>query len=35
VLTDDKNPVDLWSEAINFEARKALHRESGWKDLAY
>jgi spermidine synthase len=35
VLTDDRNPVDLWSEAINFEARKALHRDSGWKDLAY
>lgn len=32
VLTDDLNPVDLWSESINLEARKALHRyfeESG------
>ncbi len=25
VLTDDLNPVDLWSEQINFVARKDLH----------
>jgi hypothetical protein len=32
VLTDDLNPVDLWSERINRQARKELHeafRESG------
>lgn len=32
ILTDDLNPVDLWSERINLEARKVLHRyfeESG------
>ena len=31
VLTDDLNPVDLWSEEINYIARKDLHRyfESG------
>ena len=32
VLTDDLNPVDLWSEEINLLARKDLHRyfeESG------
>jgi len=32
VLTDNLNPVDLWSERINLEARKVLHRyfeESG------
>ncbi len=26
VLTDDLNPVDLWSEQINLIARKGLHR---------
>lgn len=26
VLTDDLNPIDLWSEEINFVARKRLHR---------
>ncbi len=26
VLTDDLNPVDLWSEEINLAARRALHR---------
>ena len=25
VLTDDLNPVDLWSEEINYAARKDLH----------
>lgn len=32
VLTDDLNPVDLWTEAINLIARKGLHsyfKESG------
>jgi spermidine synthase len=26
VLTDDRNPVDLWAERINLVARKALHQ---------
>ena len=26
ILTDDLNPVDLWSEEVNFVARKDLHR---------
>jgi hypothetical protein len=25
VLTDDRNPVDIWSERINLAARKELH----------
>ena len=25
VLTDDLNPIDIWSERINLEARKNLH----------
>jgi hypothetical protein len=29
VLTDDKNPVDLWSEEINRVARQALHEQLG------
>lgn len=35
VLTDDLNPVDLWAEQINLAARKALHNDYEWKDLAY
>ena len=30
VLTDDRNPVDLWSEQINLEARKVLHKSPDW-----
>jgi spermidine synthase len=26
VLTDDRNPVDIWAERINLAARKGLHR---------
>jgi hypothetical protein len=26
VLTDDRNPVDLWAERINLAARKVLHK---------
>ena len=26
ILTDDRNPVDLWGERINFIARKELHK---------
>jgi predicted membrane-bound spermidine synthase len=29
VLTDDKNPVDLWSEEINLVARRSLHAQLG------
>jgi hypothetical protein len=29
VLTDDLNPVDLWSERINVLARQDLHRYFG------
>jgi len=25
ILTDDRNPVDIWAERINLEMRKALH----------
>jgi hypothetical protein len=25
VLTDDLNPIDIWAERINREARKKLH----------
>jgi hypothetical protein len=35
VLTDDRNPVDLWSEAANHKGRKLLHQERGWAGLAY
>lgn len=35
ILTDDLNPVDVWSERINLEARKILHREFAWKDLIW
>jgi spermidine synthase len=26
ILTDDLNPVDIWSESVNFQARKELHQ---------
>ena len=29
VLTDDLNPVDIWSERINFQSRKQLHEMLG------
>ncbi|HET9235109.1 MAG TPA: fused MFS/spermidine synthase, partial [Candidatus Eisenbacteria bacterium] len=35
VLTDDLNPVDLWSEALNHRARKELHSSPTWRRLAY
>jgi hypothetical protein len=35
VLTDDLNPVDLWAEDINLEARRRLHRDYDWKEIAY
>jgi spermidine synthase len=35
IITDDRNPVDLWADRINLATRKALHeyfgsREIGW-----
>ena len=33
VITDDLNPVDIWSEAINLEDRKFLRVEFGFKGL--
>lgn len=33
VLTDDLNPVDIWSERINLVARKDLHDFFGTKGL--
>ncbi len=35
VLTDDRNPVDLWAEAINWTARRNMHDETGWDRFAW
>jgi spermidine synthase len=35
VLTDDRNPVDLWSEGVNHKSRELFHQEPGWAGLAY
>ena len=35
VLTDDRNPVDLWAEAINWTARRSMHREQAWDRFAW
>lgn len=35
VLTDDMNPVDVWSERINLEARKGLHEYFGADGLSW
>jgi spermidine synthase len=35
VLTDDRNPVDLWSDALNYQARQDLHTRPPWRRLAY
>jgi spermidine synthase len=35
VLTDDKNPVDLWADAINWRARQSMHQNDAWKHLEY
>ncbi|HXV12982.1 MAG TPA: hypothetical protein VEC56_02130, partial [Candidatus Krumholzibacteria bacterium] len=35
VLTDDKNPVDLWAEGINWAARRHMHREQAWDRFAW
>ncbi len=29
ILTDDRNPVELWSEAVNLAERQELHRFLG------
>jgi spermidine synthase len=35
VLTDDRNPVELWSEAVNLAERQELHRFLGENLLAW
>ena len=35
VLTDDRNPVDLWAEAINWTARRYMHAETAWDRFAW
>jgi len=35
VLTDDLNPVDLWSDELNRIARLDLHKSARWGGLAY
>jgi hypothetical protein len=35
VLTDDRNPVDLWAEAINWTARQHMHAETAWDRFAW
>lgn len=35
VLTDDKNPVDLWAERINRQARRRLHDDPNLAGVAW
>jgi spermidine synthase len=35
ILTDDLNPVDIWSDRINLASRKQLHGYFGKEDLAW
>lgn len=35
VLTDDRNPVDIWAEGINSTARRQMHSEQGWDNFAW
>lgn len=35
ILTDDRNPVDVWSEEINFRERKELHQFFGDMGLSW
>ena len=35
VLTDDRNPVDVWSEQINFVERKELHQFFSENELSW
>lgn len=35
VLTDDLNPVDVWAERVNLEARKGLHEFFGTRGLSW
>ena len=35
ILTDDRNPVDIWAEAINWTARRHMHSEQAWDRFAW
>jgi spermidine synthase len=35
VLTDDRNPVSVWSEAINWASRDLMRREDAWHRLTF
>lgn len=35
ILTDDLNPVDIWSERINLESRKVLHELLGHRSFLW
>jgi hypothetical protein len=35
ILTDDLNPVGIWSDRINIASRKQLHAYFGKDDLAW
>jgi len=34
-ITDDLNPVDLWSEAVNLEDYRFMRKEFGFKGLIW
>ncbi|MBP1658523.1 MAG: hypothetical protein H6Q31_3124, partial [Bacteroidetes bacterium] len=29
IVTDDRNSIDVWSEELNYAARKAMHDQAG------
>jgi len=33
VITDDRNPADLWSEEVNLAARRDLHADPRWNRI--
>jgi hypothetical protein len=35
VLTDDRNPVSVWSEDINWAARRGIHSNFAWHRLTW
>jgi predicted membrane-bound spermidine synthase len=35
ILTDELNPVDVWAEEINLEARRELHSDRDWARRTY
>ncbi len=35
ILTDELNPIDLWSESINLQARQGLHHHFGREGLSW